>query len=229
MSTVETKIKPTDPTSGGNVPGGNNYNDDKGTGGGGNNDGANQGRIQPPKKSKPSPMLFLYFAMIPIAIFFAALVFIYLAHEFKKGWIPISMPSAVVLSTIILITSSITLEVARKHLKLKSLEKFKHWVMLSTGLGIGFFTTQLIAWRQLIDKGVYVEAENPHATFFYILTGAHALHLLGGLIGLCYVLLGAMYYRFSADRRNAVDVTTVYWHFMDGLWIFLFLLLFVWK
>lgn len=230
MAIVETKIKPNDPTSGGNTPGGTNYNDGQGNGGeNGNNAEGNQGKAHPPKKSKPSPMLFLYFAMIPITIFFAALVFIYLAHEFKKGWTPISMPSAVMLSTLILIISSITLEIARKKLQAKLLETFKRWIMLSTGLGIAFFATQLIAWQQLIAKGVYVAAENPHATFFYILTFVHALHLLGGLIGLCYVLFGATYYRFSADRRNAVDVVTVYWHFMDGLWIFLFLLLFVWK
>lgn len=226
MSTVETKIKRNDPTSGGNNIGGDN---NKGGGDGGNGGNGSNGRTQPPKKSKTNPILFLYFAMIPITIFFGALVFIYLAHEMRKGWTPISMPPAVVLSTVILLASSVTLEMARKALKNKLLEKFKQWTIVSTALGITFFTTQLIAWQQLIAKGVYVEAKNPHATFFYILTGAHALHLLGGMIGLSYVLLGAVYYRFSADRRNAVDVTTVYWHFMDGLWVFLFLLLFVWK
>jgi cytochrome c oxidase subunit 3 len=224
MSTVETKIKGKDPTSG-NTTGGDNYNGGDGNGGGGDRGDGNQGKKPPLKKT--SPMLFLYFAMIPITIFFAALVFIYFAHKLNKEWIPISMPSAVILSTTILITSSVTLEIARKALKAKILEKFKNWIILSSGLGIAFFTTQVIAWKQLIAKGVYAEAINPHATFFYILTSAHAVHLLGGLIGLFYVLFGAIYYRFSADRRNAVDVVTVYWHFMDGLWIFLFLLLFV--
>ncbi len=228
MSTVETKIRRTNTTSGGNNTGGDNYN--RGGGDEGNNSGSNDGsQTEQPKKHKTSPMLFLTFAMIPIAIFFAAIVFVYLAHEMRNGWTPIAMPAAVLASTLVLIISSVTLEMARKALKAKLLEDFKRWVMVSTFLGITFFTTQLIAWKQLMAKGVYIEAINPHATFFYILTAAHGLHLFGGLIGLSYVLFGAMYYRFSADRRNAVDVTTTYWHFMDGLWIFLFLLLFVWK
>jgi cytochrome c oxidase subunit III len=232
MATVEAKIKRNDPTSGGNNTGKDNYSGGGGDdGNNGNNDDSdgNSSRTQQPPKHQPNPMLFLIFAMIPITIFFAAIVFVYLAHEMRKGWTPIAMPSAIMFSTLVLIISSISLEMARKSLKLKLLENFKRWVMLSTVLGITFFATQLIAWKQLMAKGVYVEATNPHATFFYVLTSAHALHLSVGLIGLCYVLFGAIYYRFNAERRNAVDVTTVYWHFMDGLWIFLFLLLFVWK
>lgn len=229
MAMVKTEIKQIDPTSNGNNNvGGDNYSGGDNNGNN-NNDGSNNNDKAQPKKAKTSPMLFLSLAMIPIVMFFGAIVFVYLAHELNRGWTPIRMPSAIVLSTIVLISSSFTLEIARKKLKAKLLENFKQWIMVSTFLGITFFATQLVAWKQLIAKGVYMEAVNPHATFFYILTGAHALHLLGGLVGLCYVLFGAIYYRFNADRRSAVDVATVYWHFMDGLWIFLFLLLFVWK
>lgn len=225
MTSVDIKEKPNDVTTGG---GGNNNLDNFRSGGGGGDDSNDKNKTQP-KEKKSSPMLFLLFAIIPIVMFFGAIIFVYIVREMGKVWKPISMPSAVISSTLVLIVSSFTLEIARSALKNKLLEKFKRWVMISTVLGIAFFTSQLVAWKQLMAKGVYMEATNPHATFFYILTGVHALHLLGGLIGLAYVLLGAMYYRFTAEKRAAVDVATGYWHFMDVLWIVLFVLLFVWK
>ena len=225
MTSVDIKEKSNDVTTGG---GGNNNLDNFRSGGGGGDDSNDKNKTQP-KEKKSSPMLFLLFAIIPIVMFFGAIIFVYIVREMGKVWKPISMPSAVISSTLVLIISSFTLEIARSALKNKLLEKFKRWVMISTILGIAFFTSQLVAWKQLMAKGVYMEATNPHATFFYILTGVHALHLLGGLLGLAYILLGAMYYRFNAEKRTAVDVATGYWHFMDILWIALFLLLFVWK
>jgi cytochrome c oxidase subunit 3 len=229
MSVIETKdkVKDNQTTSGGGNKA-NNNNQGYGGGGDGDKGGKGGGKIEP-KKVTNSPMLFVLFAMIPITIFFGAIVFVYIYREISNGWQPIKMPPAAVSSTIVLIISSITLEIARKALKNKQLERFKRWIMISTFFGIAFFTSQLVAWKQLMAKGVYMASTNPHANFFYMLTGVHAVHLFGGLIGLFYVLLGAIYYRFSADRRNAVDVATTYWHFMDGIWIFLFLLLFVWK
>jgi len=92
--------------------------------------------------------------------------------------------------------------------------------------------SQLLAWRQLVRQGVYV-ASNPHSSFFYLLTATHGVHLLGGLLALIYLLVRASKTheaeREQAKRRAATDAVTLYWHFMDGLWIYLFLLLFLWK
>jgi cytochrome c oxidase subunit 3 len=76
-------------------------------------------------------------------------------------------------------------------------------------------------------------AANPHSSFFYVLTGAHGLHLLGGILGLDFLLLRSWRKRFdergTAKRQAVVDAVALYWHFMDGLWIYLFLLLFLWR
>src|SRR6185295_19563134 len=96
-------------------------------------------------------------------------------------------------------------------------------------LGVGFLVSQLIAWRQLAKQGVYI-ASNPHSSFFYLFTAAHAIHLLGGLLALVYLAL-----RRRASRRSEIaltrarasaDAVTLYWHFRDFLWIYLFVLLF---
>jgi len=97
---------------------------------------------------------------------------------------------------------------------------------------LGFLTSQILAWRQLVRQGVYM-ASNPYNSFFYLFTAAHGLHLLGGITALTYLLLRTRKKRTTIDgelrRMGAADAATIYWHFMDGLWIALFVLLFFWK
>jgi cytochrome c oxidase subunit 3 len=83
----------------------------------------------------------------------------------------------------------------------------------------------LIAWRLLRAAGVFLNT-NPSSSFFYLLTAAHGLHLLGGIIALMYVALRS-WNRSRTTQSTAVEVAAIYWHFLDGLWIFLFLLLFL--
>jgi cytochrome c oxidase subunit 3 len=85
-------------------------------------------------------------------------------------------------------------------------------------LGAGFLASQLTAWRSLIHQGAYL-AQNPYSSFFYLFTGLHAIHLIGGLVALFVVVLG----RFT--RRELVDVVAFYWHFLGLLWIALFAVL----
>jgi cytochrome c oxidase subunit 3 len=109
---------------------------------------------------------------------------------------------------------------------------YSRWLMLTVLLGLGFLASQLLAWRQLVAQGIYVSS-HPHSSFFYVLTGAHALHLLGGVLGLDYLLLSSR--RRLVDERGEekrlvmASSMALYWHFMGGLWIYLFLLLFLWR
>jgi cytochrome c oxidase subunit 3 len=143
-------------------------------------------------------------------------------------WSPISMPSALWLSTSVLFASSFTIEWARRSLKRGMSDLFKRWLSVTMLLGVLFVAGQLLAWRQLVLKGIYLST-NPHSSFFYLLTGLHGVHLLGGIIALSWIVFGAWRNHFSKERTTAVDVTAIYWHFMDLLWIYLFLLLFVWR
>ncbi len=88
---------------------------------------------------------------------------------------------------------------------------------MTLGLGLLFVVGQYVAWRQLSAQGLYL-ATNPSSSFFYVLTATHALHVLGGLLGLLYVIrkLNAM-----ALRRSTLDTASRYWHFMDVLWVYL--------
>ena len=83
---------------------------------------------------------------------------------------------------------------------------------------------QLAAWHALGARGVYL-ATNPSSSFFYLLTAAHGVHLLGGIAALFYLALRARRIAVTAEKRTAVDVTAIYWHFMDGLWIYILALM----
>jgi len=143
-------------------------------------------------------------------------------------WIPIEMPAVLWFNTIVLLVSSVSIELARRALRQNDYAIFKAWIGLTTLLGVAFLAGQVIAWRQLAAQGVYINS-HPHSSFFYLLTSLHGLHLLGGVIALLYVTVAAYRMRIGFKRRTAVNVTAIYWHFMDGLWIYLFVLLFFFR
>jgi cytochrome c oxidase subunit 3 len=176
----------------------------------------------------------MWVALASILMLFVALTSAYIVRGVpalgggQDDWLPIDMPSVLWLNTGVLLASSVTIELARRALKKNEYERFKGWISLTTVLGLAFLGGQLMAWRQLAAQGVFINS-HPHSSFFYLLTSLHGLHLLGGVIALAYVTVAAFRMRIGFKRRAAVQVTTIYWHFMDGLWIYLFGLLFFFR
>jgi cytochrome c oxidase subunit III len=121
------------------------------------------------------------------------------------------------------------LEAARRKWKDTVNNSHRRWLVVTLVLGIGFLLSQLLAWRQLVRQGVYV-ASNPHSSFFYLLTATHGVHLLGGLAALAYLSLRKRAPQNNqlavANSQAGADAVTLYWHFMDFLWLYLFVLLF---
>lgn len=164
-------------------------------------------------------------ALAAILMFFMGLTSSFIVRRgLSNDWVPFELPRVLWLNTAVLLLSSFTIERARRALAQGLVDDFRRWWRVTTALGLGFLVGQLIAWRELARAGVYL-ATNPSSSFFYVLTAAHGAHLLGGVLALVYVgFRGAR----SASRMlpgTAVTVTSIYWHFMDGLWVFLFLLL----
>lgn len=175
----------------------------------------------------------MWIALASILMLFTALTSAYLVRAGTgNDWRPITMPRLLWLSTGLILTSSLTISVALRALKRKDHPAYKCWLLVTVVLGLGFLATQLLSWRQLVVQHVYV-ATNPHSSFFYLLTAVHGVHLLGGIFGLDFLLLRS--WRKTSDAKSearrvaAAKAVALYWHFMDGLWIFLFLLLFLWR
>jgi cytochrome c oxidase subunit 3 len=172
-------------------------------------------------------------AIASIVMLFTALVSAYIVRSASgNDWRPIAMPKVLWLSTSLILISSVTMEISRRSLKSLNDAGYGRWLILTVVLGLAFLGSQLMAWRQLVRQGVYM-ASNPHSSFFYLFTAAHGVHLLGGIAALSYLVLRTTSRRDTAEgqlrRAGAADAATIYWHFMDGLWVCLFLLLFLWR
>jgi len=176
----------------------------------------------------------IWVGLASILMLFVALTSAYIVRSVpalgggENGWLPIAMPPVLWLNTVVLLLSSVSIEFARRALKRNDYGRFKSWISLTTLFGVAFLAGQLIAWQQLAAQGVFINS-HPHSSFFYLLTSLHGLHLLGGVIALAYVTVAALRMRIGFKRRTAVDVTAIYWHFMDGLWVYLFGLLFFFR
>jgi cytochrome c oxidase subunit 3 len=195
--------------------------------GGGDDDGK-PGR----NKRQPSPNRYytgIAIAIISILMFFMALASAFLVRKGTSGdWVAVHIPTLLWLNTAILLLSSATLEMARKRLaKDDDSAGFKNLWLITTILGVIFLVGQVVAWRQLNSQGIYL-ASNPASSFFYIFTGAHALHLIGGVVALIYVAR-RNFDAAKVTRSVAAEVTSYYWHFMDALWLFLLALLYLGK
>jgi cytochrome c oxidase subunit 3 len=178
--------------------------------------------------SPPAASTGIWVVLFAITMTFAAFTS---ALIVRKGasldWRHFTLPSILYFNTVLLLASSVTLEVSRHRvanfmggLKSRS-ETPSRWLYVTLFLGLLFVAGQYVAWRQLSSQGVFL-ATNPSSSFFYVLTAAHALHVLGGLGGIIFVIRKLSK---AALRRSTLDATARYWHFMDVLWVYLLLLL----
>lgn len=145
----------------------------------------------------------------------------------SDDWTSMPKPAILWVNTAILLASSIVLDFSRRALKKGDRGKFNLWWTVATGLGIAFLVGQAWAWRILKDGGIFVSS-NPSSSFFYVLTASHAFHLLGGVTALIWVDVQALRLRLGPAKRTAIDVSAIFWHFLDGLWLYLMVLFYVW-
>jgi cytochrome c oxidase subunit 3 len=170
----------------------------------------------------------MWVVLAAIGMTFAALTS---ALIVRKGgapdWRHLALPSILYFNTLVLLASSVTLEVSRRRIA----EFMRHpnsssvdattWLYTTLALGFFFVIGQYIAWSELYARGLYL-ATNPSSSFFYVLTVGHVLHLTGGMGGLLRVVRKL---HNSTLRRSTLDATSRYWHFMDVLWVYLLVLL----
>jgi cytochrome c oxidase subunit III len=193
---------------------------------GGNGGGGDDGKKRPNKRVSPGRYYTgIAVGIISVLMFFMALASAFLVRRGGPDWVPLHIPWLLWVNTVVLLASSGTLELARKRLAHVDVNGFARFWLVTTILGITFLIGQVMAWRMLVRQGVYL-ASNPASSFFFIFTGAHALHLLGGVGALIYVAR-RKFDKAKITRPVAAEVTSYYWHFLDGLWLFLLALMYL--
>lgn len=217
--------------SGGGGGGGN----DGGNNGGNNNFSNNQDFNQIEEQFHPDRFrIVMWFLLLVVVMTFGGLIsaYIVIATNGVAEWKPFNLPFQIWISTALILASSISYQISNNKINQNNQRAAKNWLLATTVLGAAFMSSQILLWLAMVQRGVFVQS-NPYAGFFYILTAIHAIHVAVGIGALGYVLL-RIWNKSESDtellRRQTISkVIGWYWHFMDGLWIVLVLLLGFWK
>jgi cytochrome c oxidase subunit 3 len=154
-----------------------------------------------------------------------------------RDWLPLQLPNFLLVNTLVLLVSTLTMELARRQAIRASLANGKEslvarrteadgmpWLALTAILGFSFLAGQWLVWRELAAAGFYVDT-SPSSSFFYLLTGMHGIHLFGGIIALLAAGAASLLRKSVFSRGVVVDTTAWYWHFMTFLWVYILCLL----
>ena len=165
------------------------------------------------------------------ALFVTVGIAYYERAQSPVNWEHIRVPRMLWVSTALILASGWVLEAARGAFERRDNARYMRWLEFTVGGGLAFLACQVLALRELVSQGIYLQ-HNPHSSLFYVLTGVHGLHLLGGIAALLYLVMCALRSyggKFEVQRqRTRTQITALYWHFLTVLWLVLFLGLLVW-
>ena len=175
------------------------------------------------KTSKP----LLWIGLMSIVMFFGGLTSAVIVSKSGAAWIKFEVPKMFLVSTFIIVTSSIIFQLAVNAIKKDQFKMAKVLVLITLLLGFSFGISQYFAWSQLYHEGVFWAGaqSNPAGSYFYALTGLHLLHVLGGLISLMVVLYKTFREKYNSKNLLGIQLSITYWHFLGGLWIYLYFFL----
>ena len=159
-----------------------------------------------------------------VGMLFAGFASAYLVRRQGMDWAREQLPGILVFNTCVLLASSAALEAARAAHRRHRSRNVRHWVAAGALLGLVFLGAQFVAWSQLAARGVYLPS-SAYSSFFYMLTAVHGVHLAGGILALGYLLWRVSRYKLRRIEEGLLNGCVVYWHFVDGVWVFLYLFL----
>jgi cytochrome c oxidase subunit 3 len=172
--------------------------------------------------------LLLLFAMLSMTMMFAGLTSAFVVSKSRPDWLKdFQMPSAFYVSTVLIILGSVTMHLAKKHIQKDQRAATTKMLWSTLLLGILFFVFQFLGYQQIIAQGFYFtgSASSITTTFLYVVTLTHLLHLLGGIISLLVIIYNHFKQKYNASQTLGIELGAMYWHFLDLLWIYLFLFL----
>jgi cytochrome c oxidase subunit 3 len=171
----------------------------------------------------------LWLFIVTIVMLFAAMTSAYIVKRGDGGWLEFSLPMVFWVNTGIILLSSITVQWAYAMAKKDNLSKVKIALLLTTLLGFAFLAGQEYAREELQEMGVFFggKGSNPSGSYLYVFAGLHAFHLITGLVFLLIVLFSSLKHKVHSKSMNQIELCATYWHFLDVLWIYLFVFLLV--
>lgn len=166
----------------------------------------------------------LWLFLVTVVMIFISLSSAYIVKKGAGNWQYIELPSLFQITTGIILLSSGTMHFAYLAAKKNNLFNIRLGVLLTAVLAVGFIYGQLSAWNEMVGNGAFFVG-NPASSFIYVFTGVHIVHLIGGIVFLAIVLVSAFRYRIHSKRLARIEMCTTYWHFLGGLWLYLYIFL----
>jgi cytochrome c oxidase subunit 3 len=173
--------------------------------------------------------LLLLFTMISMIMMFAGLTSAFVVSKSRADWLKdFQLPTAFYFSTVVIIGCSITFHLAKKAIQKDNQKATTAFLLATLALGILFVVLQFVGFGQIVESGYYFTGAESSitTTFLYIVTVVHLLHLAGGLIALLIIIYKQFGGKYNSSQTLGIELGTMYWHFLDLLWIYLFLFLF---
>lgn len=167
----------------------------------------------------------LWVSMISMTMMFAGLTSAYVVSKSREDWVTFELPSAFFISTLLIILSSITFFLAKKAIKKDNRKQTTSLLLTTLILGLGFVYFQFQGFSQLIEAGLYFTGKqsNVSSSFLYVITISHLVHIFAGIVVVLRVLFQNIRAKYSANNYLGLELGAIFWHFVDALWIYLFL------
>ena len=183
-------------------------------------------------RSARSYKLLLWFAMMSMTMMFAGLTSAFVVSKSREDWMKdFHMPIAFFFSTVTIILCSVTFHLAKNAIQKDNRKATTNFLLLTLALGILFVILQFIGFNQVVQSGYYFTGaeSNITTTFLYVVTVVHLAHLFGGLISLLIIIYNHFKQKYNASQTLGIELGAMYWHFLDFLWVYLFLFLYFFK
>ena len=183
------------------------------------------------KEARAKKMM-LWFGIISMAMMFAGLTSAYVVSKSRPDWVSdLQMPSAFIWSTLVIFLSSLTMIMAEKAVKKDDRKQATLGLWATLGLSIIFIYLQFQSFSELISSGFYFTGSESTVTtsFIYVVVLSHLAHLAGGIIVLLVLIYNHFKQKYHAGQTLGLELGATYWHFVDGLWIYLFLFLYFFR
>ena len=180
------------------------------------------------KKQINAKRMMLWFLFVSIIMMFAGLTSAYIMRETKTDWQKIGLPSAFYISTLLILLSSGTFILAKKALLKQAKKHTRLWLAITLVLGLLFVYFQLMGFQELHDNHHYAfgPASQVASSMLFIISGAHLLHIFIAIIMLVVVYINTIKNKYKVNSYLGFQLGFEFWHFLDLLWVFLFLFLY---
>lgn len=183
--------------------------------------------MEPAETRSVNPKVFtMWLFIVSIVMLFAAFTSAYLVRKAEGNWVEFILPDLFSYSTFVLIASSISMHYSLIAAKKDQFNALRISISITFVLGLLFLAMQFYGWIQLVEMNVYFVG-NPSGSFVYVLSGLHGLHLVSGLVVLIYALVAAFKLKINAKELTQIKICATYWHFLDALWLYLFVFLLI--